>query len=97
METHFVDPFTTQSMQKMISITLSAADRYSAHGVEFVVGLTGGTNIMAVALGIVAMIRGYRCNYVLNKEEDFLLKIDTFREIDRSVPLREIDKFFLEA
>jgi len=97
LETHYVDPFAPESMRDIISLILSIIERYSGHGVEFVAGLTGGTNIMAVALGVVAMIKGFRCNYVLNKDDDFLLKIDIFKELDRSVPLEQIGMFFSDV
>jgi|GEM_PF-3467800 len=97
LETHCVDPFTSDSLRNIISIMLSTIERYSKQGTEFIVGLTGGTNIMAVAFGVVAMIKGLRCNYILNQEEDFLLKIDTFKEIDVSVPLKEIGRSLREA
>lgn len=96
LETHYIDPFAENSLRNIISIMLSVTERHAA-GAEFVAGLTGGTNIMAVAFGIVAMIKGLRCNYILKREEDFLLRIDTFKEIDRSVPLEEIGRFFAEG
>jgi len=94
VEVHYVDPFTPESMRNIISLMLTTAKKYSAQGMEVVAGLTGGTNIMAVALGVVAMMLKLQCNYILNKDDDFLLRIDTFKNIDDAVTLEQFERFF---
>ncbi|MDV0446406.1 hypothetical protein MsAg5_02390 [Methanosarcinaceae archaeon Ag5] len=93
----FVDPFTETSVNEMIQSMLRIVDEYPSDDIEIIAGLTGGTNLMAISLGIVAFIKGLRCNYVLNKDADFIIPIDTFEKLSPEMTLKDVEFYFKEG
>ncbi|WNY25251.1 hypothetical protein [Methanolapillus millepedarum] len=90
----FVDPFTEKSVDEMIQSMLRIVDQYPSDDIEIIAGLTGGTNLMAISLGIVAFIKGLRCNYVLNKDADFIISINTFEKLSPEMTLIDVESYF---
>ena len=93
LEVFEVDPFQSDSLEIMIRSLLEAHDKYSQNErIEIVSGLTGGTNIMAIAMGVVSMIKGLRCHYVISPPDDRVLEIDLFERLKLAQSRSEIEK-----
>lgn len=77
-----MDPFQTDSLSIMIQTVIEAFEKYSENGKNTIVsGLTGGTKLMAVALGIVSMLYGTSCNYIVHPPDNRVLEIDLFQKM----------------
>jgi CRISPR-associated protein (Cas_Cas02710). len=90
----FINPFTEKSIEEMIRYMLKIIEKYSEKKVEIVTGLTGGTNTMAISFGLTAFIKNLKCNYILNKEENFIVEINTFKKLNPKMTLKEIEEYF---
>ena len=92
-----VYPFSSNSIESMVHILILKHDQYSKTGhVKVVVGLTGGTNLMAISMGLFALIKGLPCHYILNQAEGNVIEIATFQELQKLGDLENISEY-LEA
>lgn len=90
-----VDPFQENSLQDITSKLLDACDKYGQNGkTEIIAGLTGGTNIMAIALGNVSMIKRLRCHYIVSPPDPRVLRFDLYRGIDPNSSMAQIESMF---
>ena len=68
----FLRPFrndSLQTMNKVIDNTYSRIrNKYDEMGVDYYMGVTGGTNLMVLAAGLVAVKRGIKILYAINPE-----------------------------
>lgn len=87
-----VDPFHDDSLQSLIVTLLDACDRHGQQSKkEIIIGLTGGTNLMAIAMGMVAMIRCLRCHYILPYPGQCAFDIELFKNFDPNCNLQQIE------
>lgn len=95
VEVFVVDPFLQDSLRDTVRSLLRAHRKYSNGGrVEVVSGLTGGTNIMAIAMGIFSMLKGLRCHYVVSPPDDRVMEIALFEGIVGSMSIDELVERF---
>nr|MCS5534726.1 hypothetical protein [Candidatus Poseidoniales archaeon] len=68
----FLRPFrndSLQTMNKVIDNTYSRIrNKYDEMGVDYYMGVTGGTNLMVLAAGLVAVKQGIKILYAINPE-----------------------------
>lgn len=93
-----VDPFSPTAVDDIVRAALTAYAAHSGAGkVEIISGLTGGTNLMAVGMGLFSLIKGLPCHYVLDRAEDNILPIDVFVRMGELSSKTEMESFFLEG
>jgi hypothetical protein len=85
-----LDTFKDDSLETMTSKILECHDKYE--GFTIVSGLTGGTNLMAIAMATAALLKGARCHYVLNNGQNDVLDIPFFQELNGLKDLGTIEK-----
>jgi len=87
------DPFQSDSLDNMMRLMLRTCDKYDPDGsTEIVAGLTGGTNLMAIALGIVSMLKRMHCHYVVSPPDDHVIEIDIFERLAGCNTLEELEQ-----
>jgi hypothetical protein len=68
----FLRPFNNDSLQTMSeeidNTYCRIINKYDGKGVDYYMGVTGGTNLMVLAAGLVAVKRGIRILYTMNPE-----------------------------
>ena len=88
-----VDPFQPDSLGNMMQSMLRTYDKYNPDGrTEIVSGLTGGTNLMAISLGIVSMLKRMHCHYVVSPPDDRVIEIDIFERLAGCNTLEEMEQ-----
>lgn len=91
-----VDPFSPNTVEEIVRAALIAYDAHAKAGkVEIISGLTGGTNLMAVGMGLFSLIKGLPCHYVLDRPDDDILPIDLFARMGSLKTKSEIESFLL--
>jgi hypothetical protein len=79
-----LDPFDTKALENMINVITEKYELYSNHGkLTVVTSLTGGTNLMVVAMALVASEKRLKAHYVLNNECNDVIEIDYFKKIKK--------------
>ncbi|MCK5343148.1 MAG: hypothetical protein KAR20_07080, partial [Candidatus Heimdallarchaeota archaeon] len=48
-------------------------------------GLTGGTNLMAIAMSFVASLKNLRCHYIVKNQVDNIIEIDLFERLEDAI------------
>lgn len=77
-----LEPFGEDALEQMTKKILETYSVYSQSGrSEFVVGLTGGTNLMVVAMALVALMKELPAHYVLNNGKNEVVEIDLFERL----------------
>lgn len=78
-----VDPFSSNCLENMINELLCKYEAVSNSGqVPVIFGLTGGTNLMAIAMSFVALIKNLRCHYIVKNQIDNIIEIDLFEQLE---------------
>jgi len=89
-----IDPFRPTAIEDFVGQALAAYDRYSSQEeVEVITGLTGGTNLMAIGMGTLALLKGLRCHYVLNQEGGGTMEIDLFHRMRDLMSREDIEAY----
>lgn len=87
-----LEPFGRGALERM---TARILDTYHIHSrsrkTEFVVALTGGTNLMVVAMALVALMKGLPAHYVLNNGRNEVVEIDLFERLAPCVDAAEME------
>ena len=84
-----LEPFGQDALERM---TARILDAYSGSGkTKFIVALTGGTNLMVVAMALVALMKGLPAHYVLNNGRNEVVEIDLFERLAPCVNSAEME------
>ena len=87
-----LEPFGQDALERMTARILDAYHIHSRSGrTEFVVALTGGTNLMVVAMALVALMKGLPAHYVLNNGRNEIVEIDLFERLAACVDAEEME------
>jgi hypothetical protein len=85
LETIILSPFSHTALESMTAAILAAHDKYAAKEYAISVSLTGGTNLMVLAMSLVALARGLPAYYCVNNDEQTILKIDLIQKMSKSI------------
>ena len=89
-------PFDTDSIRVMTVEMLRANSRYSPRcNIDIIVALTGGTNLMVVAMALVALLQGLKCHYVVKDCDQKIMEITMLEELNRLKTLDNINTYLL--
>lgn len=87
-----LEPFGQDALERMTARILDAYHNHSGFGrTEFVVALTGGTNLMVAAMALVALMKGLPAHYVLNNGRNEVLEIGLFERLASCVNAAEME------
>ena len=76
-----LDPFEVKALENMIAVITEKYEVYSKRGKNpIITSLTGGTNLMVVAMALVASENRLKAHYVLNNESNDVIEIDYFQK-----------------
>jgi hypothetical protein len=97
-----LDPFGSSSLFEMVKEILHKAEEYEKKKEELkpiiVAGVTGGTNLMAIAMALASLVKGWACHYVLKQIKadvnDFVLEIDIFKELNQKIKSEDWKSYF---
>jgi hypothetical protein len=91
-EVIYLEPFGQDALERMTARILDAYRTYFGSGrTEFVVALTGGTNLMVAAMALVALMKGLPAHYVLNNGRNEVLEIGLFERLASCVNAAEME------
>ena len=91
-EVIYLEPFGQDALERMTARILDAYHTHSGSGrPEFVMALTGGTNLMVVAMAVVALMKGLPAHYVLNNGKNEVIEIDLFERLAPCVNAAEME------
>ena len=91
LETVYLDPFEEKALEHMSQRMGEAYDLHSAGGThQIIAGLTGGTNLMVLAMGMVCLAAGLQAHYVVNNETNDVIEISFFRNLSPDTPVSQI-------
>ena len=76
----------------MTTAILAANDKYGGKGALISVSLTGGTNLMVLAMALVAISRRLPAFYCVNNEEQTILSIDLLQNLSNNVDRLPFEK-----
>jgi len=77
-----LDPFEPQALENILLIISEKYKKYSAKGkIPIITSLTGGTNLMVVAMALVASEKRLKAYYILNNERNDVIEIDYFEHM----------------
>lgn len=78
-----VNPFSCNCLENMINELLRKYEAVSNSGqIPVIFGLTGGTNLMAIAMSFVALMKNLRCHYIVKNQVDKIIEIDLFEKLE---------------
>lgn len=78
-----VNPFSCNCLENMINELLCKYEAVSNSGqIPVIFGLTGGTNLMAIAMSFVALMKNLRCHYIVKNQVDKIIEIDLFEKLE---------------
>jgi len=87
-----VDPFAADSIMHISTRIVEAYQKYHLEGFEIRCGLTGGTNLMAIAMGVAALVTGAKCHYVgFKNNENHLVNISSFTDIKKRIDFNDLN------
>lgn len=90
-----VNPFSNDCLETMIQEILSKYEAISSSNqITVMFGLTGGTNLMAIAMSFVALLKNLRCHYVVKNQVDKIIEINLFERLEGVITC---DKLKLEV
>ncbi|MBP2132354.1 hypothetical protein J2128_000275 [Methanomicrobium sp. W14] len=93
-----LSPFEEKALENMSQKILKTYELYSNRGSsEVIAGLTGGTNLMALAMGMLCLSAGLKAHYVLNNEVNDLIEIDYFKKLWKNRDLSNLKDCILEG
>jgi hypothetical protein len=89
-----VDPFDKASIIEISNKIIKIFKKYEKNGFDITCALTGGTNLMAIAMGLTALVTGSACHYVVfNNGENRLVNITCFEDIRQQTGIGDLDTF----
>lgn len=81
-----VNPFSNDCLETMIREILSRYETISSSSqIPVIFGLTGGTNLMAIAMSFVALLKNLRCHYIVKNQVDKIIEIDLFERLEGAI------------
>jgi len=87
-----VDPFASESIVEISKTILEMHKKYEQNGFDITCALTGGTNLMAIAMGLAALITGSPCHYVaFNNGENRLVHVTCFTDIQKQMRFGDLE------
>jgi hypothetical protein len=87
-----VDPFARDSIVEISKTILELYKKYEQNGFDITCALTGGTNLMAIAMGLAALVTGSSCHYVVfNNGENRLVNITCFADIQKQMRFGDLE------
>ena len=90
-----INPFAPDSIEVIYTRILETYEKFEQDGFEITCALTGGTNLMAIAMGLAALVTGTKCHYVVyNNGENHLVNIESFAKIQNHSDLKNRKAFF---
>lgn len=90
-----VDPFDKDSIVEISKKIIKIFKKYKKNGFNIACALTGGTNLMAIAMGLAALVTGSVCHYVVfNNGENRLVNITSFVDIRQQMHIGDLESFF---
>jgi hypothetical protein len=87
-----LSPFSDNALDCMTAAILTAHDKYDGNGSIISVSLTGGTNLMVLAMALVAISRRLPAFYCVNNKEQTILSIDLLQNISTSIDRSSFEK-----
>jgi len=87
-----IDPFARDSIVEISKTILELYEKYERNGFGITCALTGGTNLMAIAMGLAALVTGSACHYVVfNNGENNLVNITCFTDIQKQMRFGDLE------
>lgn len=81
-----VNPFSNNCLETMIQEILGKYEAISnSSQIPVMFGLTGGTNLMAIAMSFVALLKNLRCHYIVKNQVDKIIEIDLFERLESAI------------
>ena len=81
-----VNPFSNDCLETMIQEILDKYEAISSSSqIPVMFGLTGGTNLMAIAMSFVALLKNLRCHYVVKNQVDKIIEINLFERLEGAI------------
>lgn len=81
-----VNPFSNDCLEAMIQEILGRYETISnSSQIPVIFGLTGGTNLMAIAMSFVASLKNLRCHYIVKNQVNKIIEIDLFERLEGTV------------
>jgi malate/lactate dehydrogenase len=89
----YLDPFTGNAIEAMTRRILETYGIYCRDpNQKIYIALTGGTNLMAISMSLVALIKGLPAHYVLNNDTSDVLEISLFENLRKQDSLPGIER-----
>lgn len=93
-----VDPFAADSIEQISKRIIEAYNKYQREGFEIICGLTGGTNLMAIGMGLATLATGSKCHYVAYKNNvNCLVNIGIFADIKERTNFYDLNNLLQEG
>lgn len=81
-----VNPFSNDCLETMIQKILGRYETISSSSqIPVIFGLTGGTNLMVIAMSFVALLKNIQCHYVVKNQVDKIIEIDLFERLESAI------------
>ena len=87
-----LSPFSENALDCMTAAILTAHNKYGGNGALISVSLTGGTNLMVLAMALVAISRRFPAFYCVNNEEQTILTIDLLQNLSTRIDRLSFEK-----
>jgi len=87
-----LSPFSDNALESMTAAILSAHEKFGSNGEHISVSLTGGTNLMVLAMALVAISRRLPAFYCVNNEEQTILSIDLLQNLSNNIDRLPFEK-----
>jgi hypothetical protein len=87
-----LSPFSDNALESMTAAILAAHKKYGTNGELISVSLTGGTNLMVLAMALVAISRRLPAFYCVNNEEQTILSIDLLQNLSNNIDRLSFEK-----
>jgi hypothetical protein len=86
LDVMIVNPFSNDCMETMIQEILGRYEAISnSSQTPVIFGLTGGTNLMAIAMSFVALLKNLRCHYIVKNQVNKIIEIDLFERLEGAI------------
>jgi predicted CDP-diglyceride synthetase/phosphatidate cytidylyltransferase len=86
LDVMIVNPFSNDCMETMIQEILGRYEAISnTSQTPVIFGLTGGTNLMAIAMSFVALLKNLRCHYIVKNQVNKIIEIDLFERLEGAI------------
>lgn len=81
-----VNPFSNDCLETMIQEILGRYEAISSSSqIPVIFGLTGGTNLMVIAMSFVALLKNLRCHYIVKNQVDKIIEINLFERLEGAI------------